>query len=359
MESKLSGWRNICLGVLLWTAPLVQGYANFDHYCTPELCGEQYTSLFQIAQASNRHFLRDLYGPMLFDLALAPEACCEQDECDDGSYHGMEVWQLTHYGRSNLKGHDNARGYKASNVDVSLGLQTDICDSWKAGIAGFYEYDRVNYNLDAKAQVNIVRAALYSIYQEDCYYALADVVFGYSHFDFKREIESLEVDEDAGSHPKLYDVSFYAEGGLNYCLCDGFYLQPFLGLEGGYYWHNHFHENGAPSLNLGIKRQQLWAWDSRLGLRVSATLDYDLVVSADVAWLHWYSQDDNKVHVQGEDFGHSFQLRGPKQSRDVVDGSVYIGKTFCQSLTVFAWAFGERSKNYSNYSVAIGLNYKM
>ena len=271
-----------------------------------QLSGEQYTSLFQISQASNRHFLRDLF--MLFGIGIAPMDCCDQDDCESDDYHSFEVWQTTHYGRSNLKGNHGARGFKVSNVDVALGLQTDICDCWKAGIAGYYEYDRLNFNLNGKAQVKRVRAALYSIYQEDCFYGLADLVFGYSHFDVKRDIEFLEVNENARSAPKVYDVSFYTEGGLNYCVCDGLYLQPFLGVEAGYYWHNHFHESGAFPLNLEARRQQLWACDSRLGLRATATLDCDIVISADVAWQHWYSDDDNKIHMQFEDFGYGYHV---------------------------------------------------
>ncbi len=318
-----------------------------------QLSGEQYAALFQISQLSNRRFLRDLYGPLLFGRPFQDD-CCIRNCCDD-----IEIWQTVHYGRSFLKGNHEAHGFKDRSIDATLGVQLAIDDCLKAGIAVFYENDHVNFNLDGRARVNVIRGALYGIYQNECLYGLANAVFGYSHFNVKRDIEFADIERRAHAVPKVYDTSFYFEGGLNYAVTECLKLQPFFGAEGGYYWHNHFEENGAHSLDLEAKRKLLWAFNTRLGLRATTTVSCDIVLSADVAWLHWYSQDDNKIRLRFEEFGRSFNIRGPKQKRDAVDGSIYIGKRFCDSLTLFARAFGERSENFSSYNAEIGFDFQL
>ena len=328
------------------------------NHALDELSGEQYATLLEISQQSSRRFLRDLYGPLLFGRDIVAE-CCEEECCERGWCDNVEIWQTVHYGQSYLKNDREGKGYKARNIDAALGVQFDLENCWKAGVAAFYENDHVNFHLDGRARVNIIRAALYGIYQNECYYGLADAVFGYGHYNVKRHIHFAEIDLKPHSTPKIYDGTFYLEGGFNYCLAECVQLQPFFGVEAGYYWQNEFKEKGGYPVDLKGKSKNLWNCDTRLGLRVMATLPCDIQFSADAAWQHWYTEHDNTVHVHFREFGREFRVKGPKFKRNLVDGSIYLGKTFCDKLTVFARAFGERSENYSNYSASIGFDFEL
>ncbi len=328
------------------------------NHALDELSGEQYATLLEISQQSSRRFLRDLYGPLLFGRDIVAE-CCEEECCERGWCDNVEIWQTVHYGQSYLKNDREGKGYKARNIDAALGVQFDLENCWKAGVAAFYENDHVNFHLDGRARVNIIRAALYGIYQNECYYGLADAVFGYGHYNVKRHIHFAEIDLKPHSTPKIYDGTFYLEGGFNYCLAECVQLQPFFGVEAGYYWQNEFKEEGGYPVDLKGKSKNLWNCDTRLGLRVMATLPCDIQFSADAAWQHWYTEHDNTVHVHFREFGREFRVKGPKFKRNLVDGSIYLGKTFCDKLTVFARAFGERSENYSNYSASIGFDFEL
>ena len=328
------------------------------NHALDELSGEQYATLLEISQQSSRRFLRDLYGPLLFGRDIVAE-CCEEECCERGWCDNVEIWQTVHYGQSYLKNDREGKGYKARNIDAALGVQFDLENCWKAGIAAFYENDHVKFHLDGRARVNIIRAALYGIYQNECYYGLADAVFGYGHYNVKRHIHFAEIDLKPHSTPKIYDGTFYLEGGFNYCLAECVQLQPFFGVEAGYYWQNEFKEKGGYSVDLKGKSKNLWNCDTRLGLRVMATLPCDIQFSADAAWQHWYTEHDNTVHVHFREFGREFRVKGPKFKRNLIDGSIYLGKTVCDNLTVFARAFGERSENYSNYSASIGIDFEL
>ena len=318
-----------------------------------QMSGEQYTNLFEISQQSSRTFLRDLYAPLFLSRDFADD-CCEMETCGE-----FDIWQTVHYGRSYLKGDHESKGFKNRSIDAALGIQTDINECWKAGLAAFYENDRIHYHLKGKARANIFRAALYGMYQNECYYGWADAVFGYSHYNLKRHIEFAEIDLKSHSTPKIYDGTLYFEGGLNYCMSSCLKLQPFFGVEAGYYWQHRFDEKGACPLNLKARSKHVWNCDTRLGLRVTAALPCNIIFSADAAWQHWYTEHDNTVHVRFKEFGDEFRVRGPRFKRNLIDASIYLGKTFCDNLTVFARAFGERSENYSSYSAAIGLDLEL
>lgn len=318
-----------------------------------QLSGQQYTSLFQITQLNTRHFLRDLTTPFRLKQLRACDCDCDPCDCD------IEIWEDIHYGRAFLDGDHQADGYRLRNIDAAIGAQIDFDNCWTAGIAAYYENDHVDYKLGGRARVNTVIGALYANYQNECYYLNSDLLFGYSHWNMKRKIEFADIDRKTHAHPKVYDVTFYTEAGSNvYEGCYGV-LQPFLGLEFGWYRHNSFDEEGADSINLDVKSKHSWNFNSRLGLRASSTLGSDFIVSADVAWQHRYTSNDATVKVRFDEFGDTFSIRGPKQKRNGIDGSVLLGYKVCGDLILYAQAMGERWERFSNYTFVLGIDFKL
>lgn len=318
-----------------------------------QLSGAQYASLFQVSQLSTRRFLRDLQVP--FRLKNANKNC----DCECPTNCCVEIWEDVQYGRTYLKGDSNADGYRSRNIDATIGAQIALDQCWTAGIAAYYENDHIDFHLGGKARVNTIIGALYGIYQNECYYLSSDLLFGYSHFNVRRSIEFAEIDRTAHAHPKIWDVTSYTEAGLNAYETSCFSLQPFLGLEFGWYKRNSFSESGADSIDLHAKSKNHWNFDSRLGVRASTTLPWDIVVSADVAWQHRYTSNDNTVTLRFQEFGDDFSIRGPQQRRNGVDGTIFIAKNICGDLNVYAQAIGERWKHFSNYTFVVGIDFKL
>jgi len=317
------------------------------------LSGQQYTSIFQVSQLSTRRFLRELLVP--FRLNALSECQCPRTICCGD----IEIWEDVQYGRTYLEGDHKADGYRLRNIDAAIGAQMSFDACWKAGIAAYYENDHIHYKLSGRARVNTIVGALYGIYQDECYYLLSDLLFGYSHFNLKRDIHFADIHRKTRAHPKIYDVTSYTEAGAN--LIESCYgnLQPFVGLEFGWYRHNHFHEKGAESIDLDVKSKDKFNFDSRLGVRATTTLPCDIILSADVAWQHRYTSNDNTVKLRFEHFGDEFSIRGPKQNRNGVDGTIFIAKNICGNFNVFGEFIGERWDHFSNYTFAIGFDFKM
>lgn len=314
-----------------------------------ELSGEQYATLIEITQLSTRRFLRDLFFPFRMgqtDCHLY-YPCCED----------IEIWVDGHYGRSFLQNHHN-RGFKTRDWDVVVGAQTAFDQCWTVGAAFFYQHNCVDFNEHGRADVNNYDGAIYGYYRDDCYYLASDLLFGYSRFDLKRTIRFADIDRRAHSHPKFWNVTFYTEAGTNYSCSDCLTLQPFIGLESDYYNQDHFREHGADSVNLKGKHNDYYNFDSRLGVRAATTLCCDVLVSAELAWEHRYTENKNSIKVRFEDFGHEFSVTGPRQKRDAIEGSVLVAKNVCDDLRLFFEAYGERWQRFSNYDFALGIDFR-
>jgi hypothetical protein len=323
------------------------------NYALDQLSGQQYTSIFQVSQLSTRRFLRDLMVPFRLNVLTdceQPRSCCGE----------IEFWEDLQYGRTFVRGDHEAKGYRLHNIDFAIGAQMPLDECWNVGVAAFYEHDHIHYQLGGSARVNTILGAVYGGYQDEYFYALGDLLVGYSHFKLKRDIDfTASIDRTAHSRPKVYDVTFYTEGGINFFECNNYYLQPFVGLEFGWYRHNHFSENGANSIDLSVKSKDCFNFDSRLGLRISTILPWDLIFNAEAAWQYRCNQNDNKVRVRFENFGSEFSIKGPKQKRNGIDGTIFVAKNICGELNVFAQAVGERWEHFSNYTFAIGVDFKL
>ncbi len=327
-----------------------------------ELSGQQYTSVFQIARLSTNRFLRDLFDPLLFGIDGACEegctdsGCAMADCCEDGD---LEMWGTAHYGRAFLDGDCEGRGYKSYSLDALLALQKPLSDCFKVGLAAFYEHTEVDYNLNGDANVNSIQAALYGIYQNDCYYALADLTWGFQHFNFRRKIEFNMIDRIARGKPKVYDAALYGEWGYNFYLANCLNIQPFFGVEGGTFWFSSFHEKDARSVNLSVKDKRYWLCDTRLGVRVNALLPCEMLLSLNVAWDHAFCEESTKLNCHFEGVGQEFQVHGAKPKSNAVEGSLYFSKKVFSDTTVFAEAAGQASSNSLNYSFVLGIDFSI
>ncbi len=330
-------------------------------YDLDQLSGQQYTSLFQFARLSTQRFLRNLFDPLLFSDSMYSCDCCD-DDCDPCDpceepccwYNGLEIWQVSHYGRSFLDGNREARGYKSYNLDALLAVQQRLNDYVKIGVAAFYENDGINYNLNGDASVNSIQGALYGIYEDACIYSLADITFGYHHFNVTRKVHIHHVNRWPNGRPNVFDAGLYNEWGYTWEVTPCLNVQPFAGVEGAYYWYNEFSEKGGDSINLAVRRKNKWVCDSRLGIRINAFLPCDIVFSTDIAWGHAYVKDNTKIKLHFEGVEEEFHIHGAKQKSNAVEGSIYIGAR-ALDMTLFAEADAMTTGNASSYSLMLGI----
>jgi autotransporter-associated beta strand protein len=310
-----------------------------------QVSGQQYASLFALTELSTRRFLRNLFIPEWLNRSDC-EPCC----------NGIEFWKNVEYGRAFFEGDHSASGSNLHNLDIAIGAHIPIDQYWKVGAALFYEHDHIDYHLGGSGRVDTIDGAIYGLYNDDCYYLVTDLLFGYSRFNVKRSIDFATIHYAAHSHPKVFDVTLYAEAGVDVVDNGWIKLQPFLGVEVGYYHHNHVTEKGADALDLGLRSKHVCEVDSRFGLRVTSLLPYGIEVGADIAWQHRYTSIGRTARLHFKDFGSEFSIRGAKQKKNAITGTLFIAETICDNFTIFAEAAGERWPRASNYSLSFGVD---
>lgn len=314
-----------------------------------QMGGEQYTSLVQITHQSTQRFLRRIYDPLrniLFNT-----------DCYDPCRANLDTWFAVEGGQSQLNRDRNAHGYRVNNYNVNLGVQSRLNEQWTVGAAAAYDKDRIHYRLGGSGTLDYTQAALYGAYTNCSYYGLSNLVFGYDDCKVKRHIDFAEIDRKAHGKPKIFQTTFYQEVGKNYAL-SCFNLQPFVGLEVGYYRRHHFHESRADALNLSVKSRNIYIVTSRLGLHMQTDLNCGIQIFGDIAWLHNYNFRRDNITSSFSDFGNNFQIIGVKVGRDSLDGALTASKQFGESLNVYARLAGQVWHRYTNYSVTGGLNYR-
>jgi uncharacterized protein with beta-barrel porin domain len=134
------------------------------------------------------------------------------------------------------------------------------------------------------------------------------------------------------------------------------YLQPFLGLEAGYYCRDNIKEHGADSFNLLIKNKHRFTFNSRLGFHFFAEFSSDTTISADIAWKHRFSSSKEVLESAFAGFGDEFTIWGVKKDHDIAEGSLYISKQFNKCVRLYTDLFGQISSRYSAYGISGGIS---
>lgn len=313
-----------------------------------QMGGEQYTALVQTTHQSTQRFLRRIYDPIRNILA---DPCC-YDPC----LNETSVWVAGEGGHSNMSRDYNAHSYHVNNYSISLGAQKRFNEEFTFGAAASYDENKIHYSLGGSGKLHYGMGGVYAAYTNACYYVLSDLVVGYNDCKVNRHIEFADIDRTASSKPTIFQTTFYTEIGKNFDLCN-FAVQPFIGVEVGYYNRHRIHENGADSLNLNVKRRDLNITTSRLGVHTQTFVGCGFEFAADVAWQHNFNFTRDRLTPSFQDFGSDFQIIGVNIQRDSLDVALLCSTCISECFDVYAEVSGQVWNRYSNISFTGGLQY--
>jgi outer membrane autotransporter protein len=256
-------------------------------------------------------------------------------------------------GKTYLGSSHEAKGYDLDVFNITVGAQMNFISCMQTGVAFAYEYDSIDFNLNGSGKAQTYQGALYGTYNKDCYYVFSDFVMGETCFKVHRDIRFGAIDRHAHGSPSIFHTDWYVELGINYDLC---YLtmQPFAGIDLGYYNRDSFKECGANAAELRGNSKTISTLDSYLGFHLDSDIQC-VKFSGDLAWIHHYNKIGDYFHGHFKDFGHDFSIKGVNPGRDGLEGSVQVATTFCDCYSVFAEFSGEKWEEFSNYEFGLGL----
>jgi len=319
-------------------------------YAVNEIAGEQFAYFAEASQHADQRFGRRIFTSIR---ELLYPCNCDYNCCNK-----VDSWVLVEGGRSYGNSSCNARGYNASNWDISVGTHLYRSRDFFVGVAGDYEADRLNFRQGGRCTLNTAQGAIYGGYQLPGGYIFSDFIAGESWSTFKRPIRFSSVDRTAHSKPKVVHGTGYIEAGADFELCTAL-IQPFAGVDVGWFSRNHIREHGADSLNLSVHKKSSTTCNSYLGAHMAlACSDYGIQVSADAYWQHRFDSAGTNLTMAFEQFGDSFTIKGTKPGRDGFVGTFNVLGNITECLEVYAQFNGECWDNYSAWGANAGLNLK-
>lgn len=314
-----------------------------------QMGGEQYTSLVQITHQATQRFLRRMYDPLRDIIA--------ERTCYNPCANNVNFWATAEGGHSTLTHDRNAHGYQVNDFNFTVGAQQRCSEQWTFGTALAYDQDWVHYSLGGHGHLYTTQGALYAAYTTPCFYAFSDFDLGETYCNIKRRISFANINETANGKTRIFQTSSYIEIGKNFFVNNCITVQPFVGIEAGYYHRRGFHERNADILNLNIKARNLWIVTSRLGIHAQAALNYGIEIATDLAWQHNYDFNRDHFHANFESFGSEFEIIGVRIDHDSIDAALNISADVNNCLSVYADVSTQAWNRYANYSVTGGLQY--
>jgi uncharacterized protein YhjY with autotransporter beta-barrel domain len=190
---------------------------------------------------------------------------------------GARVWARGYGFSSSVNGQSYAQGdYSAAMGGVMVGADASLDGGLLAG--AFVGYTPGSLTIDStlgntQTSLNGVSFGGYTSWSPEdghCYaqgYAMA----GYNYADQTRNVQIPGLVRTATSSADVWGAMVGGEGGLNLDLGDAATLQPYVGLEYGYYTRGGYAETGAGSLNLTVSGQDANLLQPTAGARVMKT----------------------------------------------------------------------------------------
>lgn len=334
---------------------ILQQFALLDIYearkALSQMSAEQYTNVILTAELANRQFIRRIFDPLREIITSNPcapyEFCCYKPTFD--------VWSSISGGRSFIHGNKNAHSYRIADYEVSLGAQAKFNRCLTLGSALSYERDSISYKIGGSSRNNVVLGAIYALYRPKSFYVFGDFIFGYNLNKVRRTIDVGSIHLKPRATIKSYQTAGYAEIGTDF----GFnfvLLQPFFGIEVGYFRFNKFKEHDGVPLAVDIFAKSNTNATSRLGIHLtSAPLKTGLSMGIDLSWNYRLTSNNNCIYEQFQDFGTEFKIRGLPLQRNSFEGAVKFNQGMGKNWDLYFEAIGQGWDNSFVYSFIGGL----
>ena len=330
-----------------------------------ELSGSAYADHINGVELSTHQFVRRLLDPVRLFLARDLDCC---NSCDCCCNDGVDVWVEAGGIQADFKrdhnhrhggGSCHRRGFKASGWQITGGAQMEACDhTWVAGAAVTYENltNDSHHHHSGKFDTNTVMGGLYGAYRLCDFYLMGDLVFGGSESNMKRHIFLGDEEFHHKGKPEALQGILYAELGydLRYC---SFLIQPFLGLEGGYYnFKNSKEHHGFPT-DIHFKERSFGTFDTRLGAHFAMDeVACGLFIGVDLAWQYRCSENNDYLQARFRDFGGEFRVNGVTLDRNSFEAAVNVEQKIGDNWSIYATGFWQQwTSNSYAYDILGGI----
>ena len=322
-----------------------------------QMSAAQYAMLPVAAEFSTHQFIRRLYDPLRMLIATRPPLDpCDCCSCLDDT--NVDIWGEISFNKANFKGSCQSKGCSISDYEVSIGAQKRLNNRWTLGVAASYDHSTLHFDLGGNGSQTTALGAVYGLYRPINYYFLADLVFGATSGRVKRPISLRETVSNANGHSNIFQGAAYAELGRDW-IYSSFLIQPFAGMEIGFYNTSRVHENGAGLFNVNVRGELNYSVLSSLGLHISTVEENtEMLLGLDLAWLCRLTTPGTGMRANFRQFGTIFNVNGPSFNRNSFEITASLSKPINPIWDLYADFTGRLWAKASTYSFVVGLKAK-
>lgn len=300
---------------------------------------------------------RSLLKVFLEHLRLEDDPCC----CRCGDW---KVWAdgFGFYGRQHDK--DHFIGYQVNTWGTTLAVERELGCGLNAGLGFGYAKSNVKLRCyDDSTQTDNYQAIAYLSYNPDCWFFDGGGAIGWNHFRSKRHLSFNLINREASANynGRAY-TGFFTTG---YQLCfQGTDITPFVSLIGTRIDLDSYHEKGAKSLDLKIKKRDLDFVQSGVGLKAAHEFETcygALTPEVHTIWLHDFNTQPARIRASysgvAAEGGYftSWGMR-PDQNTWNIGGSLNY-KALCDLTFSIIYDY-ERSCSYFDHEGMLALDYR-
>lgn len=316
-----------------------------------EMSGSQYVTFLPGYEAASRQFqqrLNNVLRPIYTDPCSCSQTCAEN----------WQPWIEINGVHLRLQGNSNGASAQWNGVSLSGGVQSTLNSHWTVGSALSYEADRIHFDShQGSGRNHFYLASIYSVLRTAKSYLLADFFAGYGEGKITRKVHINDLNYHAKGKPKGFLTGAYAEAGIDYTLCN-ILVQPFVGLDAGYFAINRFSEWNANPIGLRIHRGAYVAATSALGGHFTYNPQAcGIELGLDLAWRYRLTKVRNSLGVNFETFGNSFTILGDYLGRNSLDTTLSFQKECGHGSLVFIDLTGQWWTHATSYSLSGGFQW--
>ena len=275
---------------------------------------------------------------------------------------GWTPWVQGYGIGASLAGDGNASGLGYSTGGAELGLEKQIGDNTRLGVAAGYA--STHTNLSSRGDVGSIdggQIALYAHHCIDSLYLAGITAYGYNSYSTDRQIAFADLDRTPHANYGGNNYSFYTEIGRTIC---GHYvhLQPYAALEYIELHQNDFVESGANSIDISAGGIQAGAFRGLIGSRVFSNFLTDsgrlTTLEGRAAWRHEFLDENRIIDASfAGQTGANFAIAGINVDRDNAILGTGVTCRLRSNLSVSANYDVVTSSNYTAHAGSGGLQY--
>lgn len=253
------------------------------------------------------------------------------------------------------------RGFNTSSEGVAIGYDNRIYDTIFAGIGVGYSHTNLHWeNSAGHANINGFYTGTYATYECNYGYVDATILGFVNNYNVRRHIHFSTIDRTAKHKSHSYGLNPHLGAGLymNYCTVD---VIPFADADYYFVQQNKFHEHGADSIDLHVKRNHANLIRFEAGVQLAKSFDFCggcLLPNASVSYVGHRLLSGKKWTAAFTGINADFSVFGSNELFNQLEVGAGLDYFINDQIAVNTWYDIELGDKRQEQEVNVEVNYR-